>query len=164
MGGSFPVPSQLDEHHHAVWRKSKQRAAQDATFVELQRPGAKVGPRLNYPLFSLLTMTCKTPKNATGKVLLTSLAGAGVGAVVGILLYSKRSMERRRQFRNYRTDQRLRLQGDWNLLKDKLQKAYTHLTDEDLAYVEGQGHELVSRLQAKLGKGKRKIVKMLNAL
>ncbi|RFP64526.1 general stress protein CsbD [Hymenobacter lapidiphilus] len=73
-------------------------------------------------------------------------------------------MERRRQFRNYRTDQRLRLQGDWNLLKGKLQQAYTQLTDEDLTYVEGKGHELVSRLQAKLGKGKRKVIKLLNAL
>ncbi|RIY05444.1 general stress protein CsbD [Hymenobacter rubripertinctus] len=75
-------------------------------------------------------------------------------------------MERRRQFRHYRTNQRLRLQGDWSQLKTKLQQAYTHLTDEDLTYVEGKGHELVSRLQAKLGKRKRKrkIVKMLNAL
>ncbi|MFD2787167.1 CsbD family protein [Hymenobacter rubripertinctus] len=111
-------------------------------------------------------MTYEKPKNTTGKVLLTSLAGAGVGAVVGILLYSKSSMERRRQFRHYRTNQRLRLQGDWSQLKTKLQQAYTHLTDEDLTYVEGKGHELVSRLQAKLGKRKRKrkIVKMLNAL
>lgn len=109
-------------------------------------------------------MTCENPKNTTGKVLLTTLAGAGVGAAVGVLLYSKQGMARRQHFRNYRTDQRLRLQGDWNQLKDKLQKAYTHLTDEDLTYVEGQGHELVSRLQAKLGKRKRQIVKMLNAL
>ena len=41
---------------------------------------------------------------------------------------------------------------------------YTHLTDEDLTYVEGKSHELVSRLQAKLGKRKRQIVKLLNAL
>ncbi|WP_092771218.1 CsbD family protein [Hymenobacter actinosclerus] len=96
--------------------------------------------------------------------MLTSLAGAGVGAVVGILLYSKRSTERRRQFRDFRTDQRLRLQGDWKLLKDKLQQAYTHLTDEDLTYVEGRGHELMERLKTKLGKSKRKVFKLLKTL
>ena len=109
-------------------------------------------------------MTCETPKNTTGKVLLTTLAGAGVGALTGILLYSKKGMARRQHFRQFRTDQRLRLKGDWDGLKDKLQQAYTQLTDEDLTYVEGKGHELVSRLQAKLGKRKRQIVKMLNAL
>ena len=107
-------------------------------------------------------MMCETPKNTSGKVLLTALAGAGIGALTGILPYSKRGMARRQHFCNFRTDQRLR--GNWNLLKDKLQQSYTQLTDEDLTYVEGQGHELVSRLQAKLGKRKRQIVRMLNAL
>ena len=109
-------------------------------------------------------MTCETPKNTTGKVLLTALAGAGVGAALGMLLYSRKSVQRRQHFRNFRVAQRLRLRGDWDQLKGKLQQAYTQLTDEDLIYVEGKGHELVSRLQAKLGKRKRQIVKMLNAL
>lgn len=109
-------------------------------------------------------MTPEKPKNTTAKVLLTALAGAGVGALTGILLYSKKGMARRQHFRQFRTDQRLRLRGDWDLLKSKLQHAYTQLTDEDLTYVESKGHELVSRLQAKLGKRKRQIVKMLNAL
>ena len=109
-------------------------------------------------------MTSETPKNTTGKVLLTALAGAGVGALTGILLYSKKGVARRQHFRQFRTDQRLRLKGDWDELKGKLQEAYTQLTDEDLTYVEGKGHELVSRLQAKLGKRKRQVVKLLNGL
>lgn len=109
-------------------------------------------------------MTCDTANNTIGKILLTALAGAGVGAAVGVLLYSKRAMAGRRHLRNFRTEQRLRLRGDWNELKGKLQQAYTHLTEEDLTYVEGKGHELVSRLQAKLGKRKRQVVKLLNAL
>jgi uncharacterized protein YjbJ (UPF0337 family) len=106
----------------------------------------------------------ETPKNETGKVLLTALAGAGVGACLGVFLYSKKGIARRRRFRNMRIDYRLRLRDDWNLLKGKLQQEYTQLTDDDLAYVEGKGHELVSRLQAKLGKRKRQIITMLNAL
>ncbi|WP_125917162.1 CsbD family protein [Hymenobacter coccineus] len=109
-------------------------------------------------------MTAETPKNKTGKVLLTALAGAGIGALAGVLLYSQKGIERRRNFRNLRINYRLRLRGDWDQLKGKLQQAYTQLTDEDLTYVEGKGHELVGRLQAKLGKRKRQIVKMLNAL
>ena len=109
-------------------------------------------------------MTAEAPKNKTGKVLFTTLAGAGLAALAGVLLYSKKGTERRRKFRNYRIDHRLHLRGDWNQLKSKLQHTYTQLTDEDLTYVEGKGHELVGRLQAKLGKRKRQIVRMLNAL
>jgi uncharacterized protein YjbJ (UPF0337 family) len=109
-------------------------------------------------------MTSESPKNQTGKVLLTALAGAGLGALAGVLLYSEKGIERRRKFRNLCVDHRLNLRADWDVLKGKLQQAYTQLTDEDLTYVEGKGHELVGRLQAKLGKRKRQIVKMLNAL
>lgn len=106
----------------------------------------------------------ETLENKTGKVLLTALAGAGLGALAGTLLYSKKGIARRRRFRDMRIDYRLRLRDDWNLLKGKLQQEYHQLTDEDLAYVEGKGHELVCRLAAKLGKRKRQIIKMLNTL
>lgn len=109
-------------------------------------------------------MTADIPKNKTGKVLLTSLAGAGLGALAGVLLYSEKGIERRRKFRNLRLEHRLHLRGDWDQLKGKLQQVYTQLTDEDLAYTEGKAHELVGRLQAKLGKRKRQVVKLLNAL
>ncbi|WP_071885987.1 YtxH domain-containing protein [Hymenobacter sedentarius] len=56
----------------------------------------------------------------------------------------------------------LKLKGDWNDIKGKLKQQYAQLTDEDLTYTEGQGDELVGRLQSKLGKGKSEITKMLN--
>ncbi|MCB2408407.1 CsbD family protein [Hymenobacter sp. BT178] len=56
------------------------------------------------------------------------------------------------------------LKGDWNESKGKLKQQYAQLTDEDLEYTEGKGDELVGRLQAKLGKGKREITKLLNDL
>ncbi|WP_210521574.1 hypothetical protein [Hymenobacter terricola] len=109
-------------------------------------------------------MTCETPQNKAGKVLLTALAGAGVGALAGILPYSEKSMAKRRQFRAWKLDHRLRLRNDGNTLKTNLQQKHTHLTEDGLAYVEGKGHELMSRLQARLGKRKRQIVKLLNRL
>ncbi|MCC3155261.1 CsbD family protein [Hymenobacter sp. BT770] len=56
----------------------------------------------------------------------------------------------------------LKLKGEWNDIKGKLKQQYAQLTDEDLTYTEGQGDELVGRLQSKLGKGKAEITKMLN--
>lgn len=58
----------------------------------------------------------------------------------------------------------LNMKGDWNSVKGKLKQQYAQLTDEDLTYAEGQGDELVGRLQEKLGKGKAEITKMLNSL
>nr|WP_243635985.1 CsbD family protein [Hymenobacter edaphi] len=58
----------------------------------------------------------------------------------------------------------MNLKGDWEQSKGKLKQQYAQLTDEDLTYAEGQGDELVGRLQEKLGKGKREIVKLLNDL
>lgn len=56
----------------------------------------------------------------------------------------------------------LKLKGEWNDIKGKLKEQYAQLTDEDLTYAEGQGDQLVGRLQDKLGKGKSEITKMLN--
>nr|WP_245326177.1 CsbD family protein [Hymenobacter wooponensis] len=59
---------------------------------------------------------------------------------------------------------KLKLKGDWNESKGKLKQQYAQLTDEDLEYTEGQGDELVGRLQNKLGKAKAEVVKLLNDL
>lgn len=39
---------------------------------------------------------------------------------------------------------------DWKRLKLKVQRKYNHLTDEDLAYQEGQEEELITRLMGRL--------------
>ena len=46
----------------------------------------------------------------------------------------------------------LNLKGNWHQVKGKLKQAYGDLTDNDLAYEEGQEEELLGRLQKKLGK------------
>ncbi|OGX80907.1 general stress protein CsbD [Hymenobacter lapidarius] len=56
------------------------------------------------------------------------------------------------------------MKGNWDDAKGKLKEQYGQLTDDDLTYAEGQGDQLVGRLQEKLGKGKAEITKMLNDL
>jgi uncharacterized protein YjbJ (UPF0337 family) len=58
----------------------------------------------------------------------------------------------------------LNMKGDWNTSKGKLKQQYAQLTDDDLVYTEGAADDLVGRLQDKLGKSKREIVRMLNEL
>ena len=58
----------------------------------------------------------------------------------------------------------LKMKGNWDEAKGKLKDQYGQLTDEDLTYAEGQGDQLIGRLQEKLGKGKAEITKMLNDL
>ena len=58
----------------------------------------------------------------------------------------------------------LKMKGSWDEAKGKLKSQYAQLTDEDLTYAEGQGDQLIGRLQEKLGKGKSEITKMLNDL
>ena len=45
----------------------------------------------------------------------------------------------------------LNLKGNWNVVKGKLKQAYGELTDDDLAYVDGQEDELVGRIQKRIG-------------
>ena len=44
----------------------------------------------------------------------------------------------------------LQIKGNWNVIKGKLKQAYGELTDDDLAYSEGNEDQLVGRLQQKL--------------
>lgn len=51
----------------------------------------------------------------------------------------------------------LELKGNWNVIKGKLKQTYGQLTDDDLAYVDGQEEELLGRLQRRIGKTREEI-------
>lgn len=55
----------------------------------------------------------------------------------------------------------LELKGNWNKTKGKLKEKYAVLTDNDLAYEEGQEDQLVGHLQEKLGKTKEEVKDIL---
>lgn len=59
---------------------------------------------------------------------------------------------------------RLEIKGNWNELKGKIKQAYGDLTDDDLAYKEGQDDELLGRLQKKTGKTRDDLVHWINSL
>jgi uncharacterized protein YjbJ (UPF0337 family) len=56
------------------------------------------------------------------------------------------------------------LKGDWNITKGKLKQKFAMLTDDDLLLLEGKQDEMLGRLQAKLGKTKEEIHKLINGL
>jgi len=58
----------------------------------------------------------------------------------------------------------MKLKGNWNTIKGKLKERYSHLTDDDLLYVEGKKDQLVGRLQKLLGKTKDEINRLLKEL
>jgi uncharacterized protein YjbJ (UPF0337 family) len=60
--------------------------------------------------------------------------------------------------------EKLEVKGTWNELKGKLKEKYGQLTDDDLAYEEGQEDQLYGRLQQRLGKTKDEIKKELRNL
>lgn len=55
----------------------------------------------------------------------------------------------------------LELKGNWNEKKGKLKEKYAVLTDNDLAYEEGQEDQLIGNLQEKLGKTKKEVKDIL---
>lgn len=55
----------------------------------------------------------------------------------------------------------LKLKGNWNKAKGKLKEKYAVLTDNDLAYEEGQEDQLIGHLQEKLGKTKKEVKDIL---
>lgn len=58
----------------------------------------------------------------------------------------------------------LELKGDWNIAKGKLQQKWAQLTDDDLAYVEGQQEELLGRIQKRTGETREAVEKAFKDL
>ena len=56
------------------------------------------------------------------------------------------------------------LSGNWNETKGKLKQQFAILTDNDLLLVEGKKEEMLGRLQAKLGKTKEELHKLISDL
>jgi uncharacterized protein YjbJ (UPF0337 family) len=56
------------------------------------------------------------------------------------------------------------LMGNWNETKGKLKQRFAMLTDNDLLLVQGKNEELMGRLQAKLGKTKEQLHKIIAEL
>lgn len=59
---------------------------------------------------------------------------------------------------------RFDLKADWNQIKGGLRQRYGILTDDDVAFVEGKGEELLGRLQEKLGIGADELNDVLEEL
>lgn len=57
-----------------------------------------------------------------------------------------------------------KIKGDWNQIAGKLKQKYANLTDNDLIFQEGKEEELLGRLQAKVGKTKEQIRKVISKL
>ena len=55
----------------------------------------------------------------------------------------------------------LKLKGNWNETKGKLKSKYGELTDDDLAYTEGQEDQLLGKIQRKTGESKENLKKMI---
>jgi uncharacterized protein YjbJ (UPF0337 family) len=57
---------------------------------------------------------------------------------------------------------KLKIKGNWNIIKGKLKQHYADLTDDDLKYVEGKEDELLGRLQKKTGETREEILESIN--
>ena len=59
---------------------------------------------------------------------------------------------------------KLELKGKWNEIKGKVKQAYGDLTDDDLAYTEGNEDETLGKIQQKTGKTRDEVVDWLKSL
>jgi len=57
-----------------------------------------------------------------------------------------------------------KIKGNWKDLRGKLKEKYSQLTDDDLAYVEGQEEQLIGRLQKRLGQTQEEVKQLIDEL
>jgi len=60
--------------------------------------------------------------------------------------------------------EKLKIKGDWNVLKGKLKQRYANLTDDDLLFLKGKEEELIGRIQQKIGMTKQQVRDLLSKL
>lgn len=126
---------------------------------------------------------------AGNKVWIAALAGASAGVIAGLLMAPesgkdtvdslKRSalrlgdqldhsfrvaMDKMESMGLTRPGDSLQVQGNWDTVKGKMKSEYGDLTDQDLAYIEGQEDQFLGNLQTKLGKTKKELVRWINGL
>ena len=56
------------------------------------------------------------------------------------------------------------LDGNWKEIKGKLKQKFAKLENNDLLFADGKKDEMLDRLQAKLGKTKEEIQKIISEL
>ena len=126
---------------------------------------------------------------SSNKVWIAALAGASAGVIAGLLMAPesgrdtvdslKRSamrlgdqldnsfrvaMNKMESMGLSRPGDSLQVQGKWDTVKGKMKSQYGDLTDQDLAYLEGQEDQFLGNLQTKLGKTKKELVSWINGL
>ena len=126
---------------------------------------------------------------SSNKMWIAALAGASAGVIAGLLMAPesgkgtidnlKRSalrlgdqldttfrvaMDKMEGMGLTRPGDSLQVQGNWDTVKGKMKSQYGDLTDQDLAYIEGQEDQLLGNLQTKLGKTKKELIGWINGL
>jgi len=127
--------------------------------------------------------------NGSNKVWIAALAGASAGVIAGLLMapesgkgtidnLKRNALLLGDQLDNYfrvatnklesmgltRPGDSLQVQGNWDTVKGKMKSQYGDLTDQDLAYIEGQEDQFLGNLQTKLGKTKKELIGWINGL
>lgn len=123
------------------------------------------------------------------KIWMAALAGASAGVIAGLLMAPesgkstldslkknamrlgdqmdetfRMAMNKLENMGLTRAGDSLQIQGSWDQVKGKMKAKYGELTDQDLAYLEGQEDKFLGNLETKLGKSKRELIQWINSL